>query len=193
MPVTPGLSEAAPDAIVTYLKSKITDLDARLDRDDQTPGLTPTAAGQIYRGDPKIMAPSAWWVTVVGANANGREIQSTFELMGESGGRGFYNKWWGTISAYVSIDTTFDDDSFVSVATRDRLLSRLADWLRIDCFNQQATLLLTLTSQEFSSGLQFDQLKGNVLEYIDRGEAPKGYGETDWVPCIRAHFVGDLA
>lgn len=193
MPVTPGLSEAACDAVVAYLKTKISDLDARLDMGDLTPGLTPTVAGQIYRGDPKKLAPTPFWVTVVGGNQNGREVQSTFELMGEGAGRGFYNKWWGTISAYINVDTTFDDDPFVSVAIRDRLLSRLADWLRLDCFNQQSTLLLLLTSQEFNSGSTFDQLKGNVLEYIDRGEALMGYGGTDWAPCVRAYFVGDLA
>lgn len=193
MPVTPGLSEAGPDAIVAYLQSQIAALDARLAMGGLLPGIPATVAGQITRGDPKKMADTAFWVTVVGGNQNGRAIQSNFELMGTERGTGFYNYFWATISAYVHIDTTFSTDPFVSVALRDRLLARLADWIRVDCFNNQATLLLTLTSQEFSSGAQFDQLKGNLIETIDLGESPAGYGSTDWLPCIRATFVGNLA
>lgn len=193
MAVLPGLSEAGCDAIVAFLQGKVAALDARLNLDGQTPGLPTTLVGQIQRGDSKKVQEFPFWVTVVGGDEGGLEIQSYFELMGESGGRGFWNKYWATISCYLGLDTMPDTDNVNNVGKRDRLLSRLADWLRVDCFNQQSTLLLTLTSQEFSSGSNFDQLKGNVLEYIKRGEAPKGRTESEYLPCIRAYFVGDLA
>lgn len=191
MPVLPGLSEAAPDALIALMVSKLTTLNARLAAGGLPAALAASAA-QITLGDPDTLPASAakpYWFAVVGGEADsGVELAPSMVTFGDN--HPYENPYFATITAYVHPQTVLASDPLTNESLRHRLLSRLSDWLRADVLNTQSALIIPLASQEYSSGATFDQLKCGSIRRGRRADAMKGPGRSVAVPCIRHDFEG---
>jgi hypothetical protein len=189
MPVLPDISEAAIKALQQRMIDNLALLNARLTQDATTPVPTIIAA-QIVRGDPDSLPPSAlfpvWFALVGGDAGDGTELAPFQSTFGDS--HPYENPYFATITAYVHKDTVFDKDPFVNERIRHDVLSRLSGWLRADVLNTSDALLITLKSQEYSSGTTFDQLKAGAIRRTRRADAMKGAGRNIAVPCIRHDF-----
>jgi hypothetical protein len=191
MPVLPGLSEAAPDALIARMTANLALLNARLNLDGRTPVSTVLAA-QIYLGDPDTLPASlanpVWFAVVGGASDSAVELEPEMVTFGDN--HPYSNPYFATITAYAHPQHLFGTEPHTAEAIRHRALSRMADWLRADVFNTQDALIIPLASQEYSAGTTFDQLKCGSLRRARRADAMKGVGRNIAVPCIRFDFEG---
>src|SRR4051794_30442354 len=106
----PGLSEAAPDALISVLTANLTQLNAILGHDALTVVPTVTSA-QIYLGDGEKIPPYDLWITVKnGERGSGEETSSVFDLTDVGQGYGFRNGYFATISVYLNPNAVFNSD-----------------------------------------------------------------------------------
>lgn len=188
----PGISEACGDAVKGVMVANLSALNAMLSRDALTP-VPAVVASQIYLGENQTIPQyDLWFALEAGDSSGGEELESDYTYIGEPEGRGFRWTYKCSIAAYVHPDAVFSIDPFAQNTIRHRLLSRLEDWLRIVCFNNQVAQSITLASREYNGSPGYDFLLAGGFTSLSRGYANKGSGRNIVVPCIQGDYVGQV-
>ena len=168
-PNLPGLDEAARQWIIAQIVANLSSLNAALSRDLLTPVGTLSSSMVLY-GDPDALpdvmtAPVLFCVTG-GGRLDGLDIDSQQEYLG---GIGYRCNLHSSILVYIHPDTLPASDGPTQVASRERLLARICDWLFAACFNTPGAVNPTLTSRQFSTAPDYDQLAMAHLASIEKG------------------------
>lgn len=186
----PGLDEARLIAIQALIVASLSDLNAALARDAQTP-LVWTAA-QVVLGDPETLTTSLVCVTGGGAkDATDMEAEPYF-LGGVSEYEGYKETLYTNVYVYVHPDALPNADALAQVKARELTLARCADHLRKRVFNAKANATITLTSQEYSLSPDFDTLVGCYAKTIFKGRATKSFAGFASVPTAHLMHVGHI-
>jgi len=188
---TPGMQEARLDAIRDQMRSRIADIQSALT--GVTPALSgiTVTTGMFYIGDPDSIpdgTTNPFWVCVVGGGKqDGRDWESKQEFIGENI---YHNDVYTNIYVYIHQDTFPGVDAFVQAEYRERLRSRICDWIRLDCFNNHDALSIPLASAEY--GTSNDHLDKSWVSEFTMGYAPKGYGPTVYLYSAHAMHSAEI-
>lgn len=190
-----GVDEARLDAHVSLLTGKITHLDAALSRDLLLPVGT-AVAGLVILGDPALFPAvdvGPFLICVMGGGkSDAVDAETVFRYIGVPTTVSAVRVTMHTqVRAYLHPDLFEATDSLwasivTQTAKRERLLARIADWLRLDCFGTVAGIDMTLTSQETTS--VGDNLTMGFVREIRKGRFEKSFAGQFGVMGVEFHI-----
>ena len=182
-----GLQEARLVAMQTYLQSKVADLNTVLQIAPLSMPSGQATSANIIIGDPYLLDDSLKFLICVcpggGRSSQGLDLESQFKhIDGPSLNPSSYRKdLHSRILVYIHPDTfPVASQSVANVNAqaeyRTRLLCRICDWIRADCFETVAGVDMMLTSQEYSAS--GDNLTMQRIAAINMGEFYKGANDS---------------
>ena len=170
----PDIDEARLLAIQTMIVASLADLNTALARDTLAGNLQLTSS-QVVLGNPNLV-PS----TVIGIVGGGKDDATDMDMVEKDGfmprtDKSGYVHWLYTnIYVYIGSEDLLTDDPVAYVSYREIARARICGHLRKRVFNSLQGVLITLASQEFTSGSDYDQMKDAHICCIKKGEFPKG-------------------
>lgn len=185
-----GLREAATNAIRSSMLAKLDDLNTALV--SIVPPLAGSAIateGQFYIGDADSVpngANNPFWIAIVGGGRRDG-TDSEHELLYID--PGYTNHLYTNIFVYIHPDSFPSEDRFMQANQRELLRARIVDWIRSDCFNNKAGLILHLNSREFAVEPDYDTLDMCFIESVRMGMAQKNFAGTQWVYFAHLHHT----
>lgn len=192
----PGVREATVDALMTLATGAISDLNAALTRDAQTPLPTPIAASMFHLGEPDALPSVSTQPVIVyyvgGGKQDGTDLESTLEFIDPAPTRGIKNVVHTsvTVGIHPELYTATGDDAFAQAAKRERLLFRLEDWLRTDVYNKGANLAVALGSREYSVAPNYDTLIYSWCRRVRVGWLQKSFAGSRYMLCAEFAHEG---
>jgi hypothetical protein len=190
---TPGLAEARLDAIATLIKGKISLFNSANLRDTLCPCLLGSNAVTI--GDPDSLQKVA--LTPVTIAVIGGNIESDFEFlpgsMTDEQGAGYLYRVFTDVIAYIHPDLYSAETPFAQATRRERLRSRLSDWLRSAVFNNHGGIDLALASHEFHVLPDTDSLMISTVERIENALYTKAFASNVACYACHLHLTGFIA
>src|SRR5579871_4055304 len=169
---TPGIDEATRQWIISQIVANVSSLNTALASDNLTP-VAPATSGSVFYGDPTLMPQLPFWICVYGGGGiSGGADMEVSQLYID------FVRYSSTIHSSIAVylhPDTFQPAPNTSggpaqVASRERLLSRICDFLRAECFNTFNAASPTLTSQEYigTDPTQYDFLDRAHIESIEK-------------------------
>lgn len=188
----PGIDEARLLALQAMIVASLTDLNSALNRDSLSP--MTLQSSQIILGDPEALDTSL--ICIVGGgkhDATDMEIEGLFMPRQNTSGR----KVTLFTNMYVYLHPNemhpANDDPLQHVAYREMARARICDHIRYRVFNAAQGAVIQLTSQEFTSGGEFDTLKDCHIKQIAKGMTPKNAGGVQMVCSAHLMHCGYIA
>lgn len=192
----PNFDEARQDALQALIVSKIADLDALVSQDSLLPAGTMTS-DLVLIGDPEQMASVTETPIVIsvvgGGERDGMDVEAQFEFIDLTAGRGFRYEWRTNVFVYIHKDLfPASGNSWAQVKLqterRERLRSRINDWLLEDVFNTAAGSKIALASSVYAS--PNDYLIFAHARQVYKGYFNKGFGGSESLWGLHLVHVG---
>lgn len=188
-----GCDEARLVAFQSLLVGKIADLNTALQLAPISMPTGSATSGQILIGDTNVF-PRAVGPFVVcilgGGRTDGMDMESAFKEIGLGVTVSYMqNRLHTRMRVYIHPDAIpAASNTWANVNTqaenRERLLSRVCDWIRADCLQVRAGVDLTLTSSEYTE--TGDNLTETRIVAIRKGRYEKGFDSAQI--CIGAEI-----
>jgi hypothetical protein len=186
-PYLPGVSEARLAVLQAVMQANLPSLVAALRRDGLLPSsinITPDMVilGNVQTLPPVEKAPILFCVDA-GGDSNGEDITSSQQYLEIGPSSGYCNELKTSIYVFLHPDLLPPDPTLAEsvlvrqqASTRRLVVARCTDWLRAACFNTQASIILSLESQEYSTTPYNDLAYFCHLSSIKTGLFLKNFG-----------------
>lgn len=177
-----GLQEARLVALQSYLQGKISDLNTTLQLSPLSLATGSATSSNVIIGDPYTLDDSLKFLICVcgggGRSMTGMDLESQFKEIGLPNVSTIQYQVHSRILVYVHPDTFPVSTQTVSnvntqVEKAHRMVCRICDWLRADCFAVVGGVDMTLTSQEYTN--TGDNFTMQRITAINLGEFYKGF------------------
>ena len=199
----PGIREASLDAIRSCMTNNLDALNAAL-----TGVVPPLALGvtvqptQFLIGDPYTVPKvdtNPFWITVLGGgDRDGTDSEQELYYIDP----GFHITLHTNIYVYIHPDSFPNIDPFLQEELRERLLTRLVDWLTVDVFNKKgnpanpnlidAGIIIPLGSRVFSVDPAFDTMDRGTVSTVRMGSITKSYAQTMQIRSAELHHIAHV-
>jgi hypothetical protein len=192
----PNIDEARLDAITALLVANLASLNTSLLRGGlwTLPAIT---SSMVSIGDPERLPLTAAEAPIIlsvvgGGRYEELDTEADYRYIDQSANSGFKVDVYTNIFVYLHPDSVpAADNTWASVraqaATRERIRSRVCDWLRAGVLNAQANLAITLGSREYSVSPGFDVLDRCRASMIYKGYFEKSFARGQQL--YGAHIV----
>lgn len=191
-PEYPGIDEARLDAYKALIVSKLATLNQALRR-DRLREVGEITSMMVEIGDNE----SSWDIAtgplrfriVAGGEQNGQDFQAAL-LMGLTGNAGWSYEFATNIYVYVHPDAMANADTVQQAEDRERLLSRVSDWITFgvcnvwDPITETGGAVIQLNSHIFNAAPKSDYLVEAMIKRAYKGWRMKGFGSDMQFPCI---------
>jgi hypothetical protein len=196
-PTIPGIQEAVRKALQTTVQAALPALNAMLTADTLWPAARPITASMVRRGDVVRMPPLSQYPLIICIEGGGRPSGQDFATVRgyiSANPPGFRNTIFTNIFVYLHQDVFKEvADPEGQSELRGDLLCRLSDWLRGQVFNTTANAVVPLTSQEFTSGSNYDILDRCLAAAGYLGYFDKSFGESQTLFGVHLVHTGLVA